>query len=104
MQIVRRLRIGRVLKGDAVATVAAISFSLTFVGVSLALLAGMLPERLATLTATLDTGVVLLFVPLCALVLAIIAEVARTSTTSVFRASTRPTRPLSHRPVVRAGN
>jgi hypothetical protein len=57
----------------SLASVMAISFSLTFVIVSVALLAGLLP---ATLTAGLpvDLGVLLLIVPLSALVLAITGE------------------------------
>lgn len=59
------------------ATVTAISFSLTFVGMSLALLAGVLPPKLASLDMPIDMGVVLLIVPLCALVLAMTLEVLR---------------------------
>ena len=64
-------------KAARLTSVTAISFSLTFVAVSLALLAGLLPARVATLGGTVDTGVVLLFLPLCALALALIAEVLR---------------------------
>src|SRR5262245_23519265 len=59
------------------ASITAISFSLTFVGVSLALLAGVLPQKFASLDMPVDMGVVLLLVPLCALVLAMMAEVLR---------------------------
>ena len=58
-------------------TVTAISFSLTFVGVSLMLLAGVMPPSFAALEAPVDIGVLLLIVPLCALVLAMMAEVLR---------------------------
>jgi hypothetical protein len=58
-------------------TVTAISFSLTFVGVSLMLLAGVMPASFASLTAPVDIGVLLLIVPLCALVLAMTVEVLR---------------------------
>jgi hypothetical protein len=60
----------------SLASVTAISFSLTFAFVSLALLAGLLPP---TLTAALpvDLGVLLLIVPLSALVLAIMGEALR---------------------------
>jgi len=54
-----------------------ISFSLTFVGVGLAVLAGYLPTRQALLTGKIDAEVVLLFVPLAALVFAIVAEAIR---------------------------
>ena len=56
---------------------AVISFSLTFVGVGLAVLAGYLPAQQALLTGKLDPEVVLLFVPLAALVFAIVAEAIR---------------------------
>lgn len=58
-------------------TITAISFSLTFVGVSLMLLAGVMPPSFAALEAPVDIGVLLLIVPLCALVLAMMAEVLR---------------------------
>ena len=59
------------------AMITAISFSLTFAGVSIALLAGLLPTRFASLSMPVDMGVVLLTVPLCALILAMVAEVLR---------------------------
>lgn len=58
-------------------TATAISFSLTFVGVSLMLLAGVMPPSFTSLAAPVDIGVLLLIVPLCALVLAMMAEVLR---------------------------
>ncbi len=58
-------------------TITTISFSLTFVGVSLLLLAGFLPPAFASLEVPVDIGVLLLIVPLCALVLAMMAEVLR---------------------------
>ena len=54
-----------------------ISFSLTFVGVGVAVLAGYLPAQQALLTGKIDAEVVLLFVPLAALVFAIVAEAIR---------------------------
>ncbi|HQZ13143.1 MAG TPA: hypothetical protein PK286_09680 [Devosia sp.] len=60
-----------------ITTMTAISFSLTFVVVSLLLLTGVIPASFATLTAPVDIGVLLLIVPLCALVLAMVAEVLR---------------------------
>ena len=83
-------------KAARLTSVTAISFSLTFVGVSIALLAGFLPARVATLGGTVDTGVVLLFVPLCALARAIIAAVLRAVMKGQLRSgSTRRIRPLS---------
>lgn len=54
---------------------AAISFSLTFVGVSLALLFGLLPTTVSVFRSSIDVGVVLLIAPLSALMLAILVEV-----------------------------
>lgn len=64
----------------ALTSVTVIAFSLTFVGAGIALMAGMLPNRadfLTGATGSVDTGVVLLLVPLCALVLAILFEATR---------------------------
>jgi hypothetical protein len=71
-------------------TITAISFSLTFVGVSIAFLLGALPPSFAGLAAPVDLGVLLLVVPLCALVLAMMAEVLRTAIRGLPR--TRPVR------------
>lgn len=85
-------------KATGLASVTAISFSLTFVGVSLALLAGLLPERVANLGASIDVGVLLLFLPLCALAFAISVEVVRAAHKGPLRSSAPPrTRPLSGR-------
>lgn len=74
-----------------------ISFSLTFVGVSLAVLAGYVPAQQALLAGKLDAEVVLLFVPLCALVFAIVAEVLRIAAKGPVRSTgTRRTAPLSN--------
>lgn len=83
-------------KATSLTSVTAISFSLTFVTVSIALLAGLLPARVTTLGGTVDTGVVLLFLPLCALAFAIIAEVLRAVMKGQLRSGTgRRIRPLS---------
>lgn len=76
---------------------ALLSFFLTFVGVGLAVLAGYLPARQAVLSGTIDAEVVLLFVPLAALVFAIVAEAARLSLkdSPVRQDPNRPTAPLS---------
>jgi hypothetical protein len=86
-------RQGRVKPGTSLIAVTAISFSLTFVGVSLALLAGVLPPSFASLQPPVDLGVVLLMVPLFALVFAMMAE--------ALRAALKGTpRPHVHRAVV----
>jgi hypothetical protein len=86
-------RRGRVKPGTSLIAVTAISFSLTFVGVSLALLAGVLPPSFAAIQPPVDLGVVLLMVPLFALVLAMMAE--------ALRAAMKGTpRPHVHRAVV----
>jgi len=74
-----------------------ISFCLTFAGVSLAVLAGYLPAQQALLSGKLDPEVVLLFVPLCALVFAIVAEVLRIAAKGPLRSTaTRRKAPLSN--------
>jgi hypothetical protein len=60
--------------------VTVISFSLTFVGAGVALLLGLLPADanfVASAIGPIDTGIVLLLIPLCALVLAILFEATR---------------------------
>jgi hypothetical protein len=74
-----------------------ISFSLTFVVVSVAVLAGYLPAQQTLLSAKLDIEVVLLLVPLCALVFAIVAEVLRIAAKGPLRSTAvRHTAPLSN--------
>lgn len=83
-------------KTTGLASVTAISFSLTFVAVSVALLAGLLPERVTNLGASIDVGVLLLFLPLCALAFALSVEVVRAARKGPLRSSAPPrTRPLS---------
>ena len=83
-------------KAAQMTSVTAISFSLTFVGVSLALLAGVLPARVVAFGEGLDAGVLLLFLPLCALAFAIVAEVLRAAVKGPLRIGAPPrTRPLS---------
>jgi hypothetical protein len=67
----------RLLLRNPLTSVAAISFSLTFVAGGLALLTGLLPQQMATHIGEIDTGVVVLFVPLCALLLAVMFEAVR---------------------------
>lgn len=74
-----------------------ISFSLTFVVVSLAALAGYLPVKDTLLSARFDIEVVLLLVPLCALVFAIVAEVLRIAAKGPLRSTVpRHMAPLSN--------
>lgn len=73
-----------------------VSFSLTFVGVGLAVMAGYLPAQQALLTGKIDAEVVLLFVPLSALLFAIVAEAVRISFKGpLLRGAPRRTPPLS---------
>ena len=73
-----------------------IAFSLTFVGVSLVALAGFFPGRLALMNGKLDIEVLLLLVPLCLLILAIVAEVLRSAPRGPHTPLTaRHTAPLS---------
>src|SRR5690606_11042208 len=75
---------------------AVISFSLTFFGVGLAALAGYLPARHVLMSGSIDPEVVLLFVPLAALVFAIVAEALRIAVTTPRRPGAgRRARPLS---------
>ena len=60
--------------------VTVISFSLTFVGAGVALMLGLLPPDANVVDSAMgpiDTGIVLLLIPLCALVLAILFEATR---------------------------
>ncbi|SFZ82292.1 hypothetical protein SAMN02983003_0992 [Devosia enhydra] len=73
-----------------------ISFSLTIAAAGIGLLAGVLPAQVERLTPQIDTAVVLLFVPLCILVLAILAEAVRLSPRGPVRIrDDRPMRTLT---------
>lgn len=72
-----RFTLPRRLFGNPLNAAAAISFSLTFLAAGVALLVGVIPSRVIIGMNEVDVGVVLLFVPLCALLLAIIVEVVR---------------------------
>src|SRR5687767_9428888 len=72
-------------------SVTAISFSPTFVLMSVALLAGVMPQSFAALPMPVDLGVLLLMVPLCALVLAIMAEALRAAMQGVPAGKARRT-------------
>jgi hypothetical protein len=73
---------------------AAISFSLTFVVAGILFATGVIPPHTIAGLGEIDTGVVMLFVPLCALTFAIMAEVVR----SILRDG------LRHQPKPRAAN
>lgn len=64
---------------------AIIGFSLTLVGAGVAMLFGLVPQRMLPALDGIDATILLLFVPLCALTLAILAEAVRTSLTGSFR-------------------
>ena len=92
----RRLRFGRPSNPWNLATVVAISFSLTFVGVSVALLMGVLPASVASIQPPVDLGVLMLMVPLCALFFTMLAEVLLAAIRGLPRIrAPRPTPALS---------
>lgn len=84
----------------ALTTATIISFSLTFALAGFALLFGFLPgdaHFLASSTGSIETGVVLLVVPLVALVLAILFEATRLVLRGPLRmADPKPGQTLSH--------
>jgi hypothetical protein len=79
--------------------VTVISFSLTFVGAGVALMLGLLPPDanfVASAMGPIDTGIVLLLIPLCALCLAILFEATRLAMRGPIEiAQPRPTPALS---------
>jgi uncharacterized membrane protein len=82
----------------ALTTSTIISFSLTFALAGFALLMGLLPQKanlLASSTGSVETGVVLLVVPLVALVAAMLFEAARLALRGpISIAEPKPARPL----------
>lgn len=86
-------RIGRVVgarrptaKGAAaLASITAIAFSLAFFAGGLALVLGLTPLPAVQFAPTIDLGVLVLMVPLCALSLAIVFEVLRAAVTGLPR-------------------
>jgi hypothetical protein len=68
---------------------AIIGFSLTLVGAGIAMLLGLVPQRMLPALDGMDATVLLLFVPLCALTFAILAEAVRASLTGSFRQAVR---------------
>lgn len=80
------LRPARPRAGASRLTAAAvIGFSLTLVGAGIAMLLGFVPQRMLPALDGMDATVLLLFVPLCALTFAIIAEAIRATLTGSFR-------------------
>jgi hypothetical protein len=83
----------------ALTTATLISFSLTFALAGFALMLGLLPREahfLPASTGSIETGVVLLVVPLVALVLAILFEATRLALRGPVRMAPRKqTQPLS---------
>lgn len=75
---------------DRLSAAAVIGFSLTLVIAGVAMLLGLVPQRLLPSLDGVDAAVLLLFVPLCALTLAILAEAARAAFTGSFRQATLP--------------
>ena len=73
----------RPFSSNAMSAAAAISFSLTFVIAIAAFALGLVPAL--DFGGSIETGVVLLFVPLCALVFAILAEAVRGSLARSFK-------------------
>ena len=64
---------------------AIIGFSLTLVGAGVAMLLGLVPQRMLPALDGIDATILLLFLPLCALTFAILAEAVRASLTGSFR-------------------
>ena len=92
----RWLRFSRPSNPWNLASIVAISFSLTFVGVSVALLMGALPASIASIQPPVDLGVLMLMVPLCALVFTMLAEVLLAAIRGLPRIrAPRPTPALS---------
>lgn len=76
----------RKARGSRVSAAAVIGFSLTLVGTGIATLFGLVPHRMLPALDGIDATILLLFVPLCALTFAILAEAVRSS----FSGSLRP--------------
>jgi len=70
---------------NRLSSAAVIGFSLTLVGAGVAMLLGLVPQRMLPALDGMDATVLLLFVPLCALTLAILFEATRASFSGSFR-------------------
>ncbi len=64
---------------------AVIAFSLTLVAAGIAMLMGLVPHRMLPALDGIDATILLLFVPLCALTFAILAEAVRATLSGSFR-------------------
>ena len=80
----------------SMSAIATITFALVFLGVIAAFALGALPAEALTFGGNVEAGVVLLFVPLCALIFAVLVEVIRSALTSGFGAQ----QPRSDRPML----
>ena len=69
---------------------AVIGFSLTLVIAGIAMMLGLVPQRMLPGLDGVDATVLLLFVPLCALTLAILVEAVRAAFTGSFRQAVLP--------------
>lgn len=92
------IRRRRKLQVTALSTATAISFSLTFMVAGLALLLGLVPTPDFAFTPELDIGVLMLFVPVCALTLAVLFEVTRVIVRGVPEPALRPASVLRWQP------
>ena len=68
----------------------AISFSLTFVVAGILFATGVIPPHTIAGLGEIDTGVVMLFVPLCALTFALMGEVVRSILRDGLRHQPKP--------------
>ena len=73
----RKFRGRQIAGASRLSAAAVIAFSLTLVGAGIAMLVGLVPHRMLPALDGIDATIVLLFVPLCALTLAILAEATR---------------------------
>lgn len=69
---------------------AIIGFSLTLVVAGVVMMLGLVPQRILPSLDGMDATVLLLFVPLCALTLAILVEAARAAFAGNFREAVLP--------------
>ena len=85
-----RSRVPKNVLANRLTAATVIAFSLTFVAAGIAMLAGLVPQRILLGSETIDASVVLLFVPLCALTLAILVEAVRATMTGSYRHAAQP--------------
>src|SRR5262245_18332906 len=84
------LRAGRQRAGAGrLSAAAVIGFSLTLVGTGIAMLFGLVPQRMLPALDGMDATILLRFVPLRALTFTILAEAVRTSFSGSFRRAAR---------------